>query len=153
MQPIQESPNMSTPTPFQGDKAYVGLDVLLFIVSGIWSYVLMPARVTEAIEKMKGTPQEGKVSPEMMNTMTLGFTGGCMCIGLVISIFLWVNMIKGKKWAFIVMIVFQVLGIAGGAFGLAGVGMGVALLGLITGVIKLGYLIMRMIGKVGPALV
>ena len=153
MQPIQDPPNMSAPTSFKGDKAYVGLDVLLFIVTLVWSYVLMPARITEAMEKMKGTPQEGKVSQEVMQTMTMGFTGGCMCIGLVISIFLWMNMIKGKKWAFIVMIIFQILGIAGGAMGLSGVGAGIAIVGLITGLVKLVYLIMRMIGKVGPTLV
>lgn len=134
-----------------GDKAFVGLDVLLYIVSSAWAFMLAPSRVDEAMVKMQGQPNSANVSREMIEAWTMGFTGGCLCISLIIYIFLWLNMLKGKKWAFITMLVFVILGIGGGAMGMSGVGMGIAIMGLVTGLVKLVYIIMRMIGKVGPS--
>ena len=84
-----------------GDKAFVGLDVLLYIVSSAWAFMLAPSRVDEAMVKMQGQPNSANVSREMIEAWTMGFTGGCLCISLIIYIFLWLNMLKGKKWAFI----------------------------------------------------
>jgi hypothetical protein len=159
MNPEQPQMSMSQPPEgrvpsgsFQGDKVFVGLDVLLYIASAAWSFMLTQSRVDEALERMKGTPNDGKVSREMIEAWTLGFTGGCMCLFLVIYIFLWLNMVKGKKWAFIAMIFFTLIGLAFAGMGMSGVGMGLAVTGIVTGLVKLVYLIMRSVGKIGPRL-
>jgi len=104
------------------------------------------------MKKIAETPNAGKMSREMMEAWTLGFTGGCTCIFLIILIFLWINMLKGKKWAFITTIVFLLLGIGLSIMGMSSAGMGVAVFGLATGIVKLAYTLMRTLGKVGPAL-
>ena len=145
-------PGGASPEPYGGDKVYVGLDILFFLINAGWSWALMPARIDEAMKRMAEQPNGANVSREMIATWSMVGTGGCMCIGLVIGIFLWLNVIKGKKWAFIVTLVFLLLGLLASAMGLSGVGMPLAIFGLVTSAGRVVYVLMRMLGRVGPAL-
>ncbi len=140
--------------PFKGDKIYVIGDFIAFLIGIGINIVNFPAVFAETLKRTQENAKPGTKLPsdEMFQTIMMATTGCIFVVILGISILLWVNMIKGKKWAFIVSIVFLILGLAMGAAGLAGAGAMGAMFGLSVGVIKLVYCILRMIGKVGPAL-
>lgn len=100
---------------------------------------------------MAAGPNAGKgPSAETMQMIMMASTGGCTCIMLILYIFIWVNMLKGRNWAFIVNIAFTALGLVMSVFGMSGAGMPLAILGLTTAAAKLVYNIMRVAGKLGP---
>ncbi|MBS1701306.1 MAG: hypothetical protein JST12_06585 [Armatimonadetes bacterium] len=153
MPPMQ--PDLRMPYRYQafiGDKILIGLDAVLFFVSIGWRLQLMPATTDEAMQKMAEQGNGQKVSREMVETFSYIGLGGCSFVFLIIYIFLWANMLKGKKWAFITMIVLSLLGIVGSSFGLAGAALPLSILGLVTGIVRLIYLGVRMSGAVGPRL-
>ena len=161
MNPEQPQPmSMSQPSeggvpsgPFKGDRIYAIGDFLSQIVGSGITFSLIPALKDEALKKMAESPNGAqKVDPDMIGTFLMGYIGCVGIFSLIISIFLWINMIKGKKWAFIVSIVLMVLFIGMGAMGLSGAGAMGAVFGIGVGLVKLVYCIMRMIGKVGPEL-
>jgi hypothetical protein len=163
MNPEQPQPmSMSQPPeggvpagPFKGDKMYAIGDFLALIIGTGINIFKMPEVAAEALKKAQENAKPGAQAPtaEMIQMfMTIG-TGCVVVVSLAISIFLWINMIKGRKWAFIVSIVLIVLGIGLGALGLAGAGAIGAMFGMAVGVVKLAYCVMRMVGKVGPTLI
>jgi hypothetical protein len=159
----QEQPqpmSMSQPTerglssgPFKGDKIYVIGDLVAFFASLGISLAQMPAVVNEALKKAADSPNGGKApDAAMIETFIMAFTGCVFVMIFAISIFLWMNIWKGKKWAFIVSIVLLVLGLGMSGMGLSGAGALGAIFGLGVGLVKLVYCILRTIGKVGSPL-
>lgn len=151
---MSQPPEGGVPSgPFKGDRVYVFADLVAFFVSLGISFTQMPAMVEEAkkkaAENSNGGPQP---DPAMMQTVMMGFTGCVFVVVLAISIFLWMNIWKGKKWAFIVSVVLLILALGMSAFSISGAGAMGAIFGLGVGLVKLVYCIMRMIGKVGPEL-
>ncbi len=150
-EPNYENQLPAKPGGFTLDKAYVGVDALLMIANTAWSFMLIPARTDETIRQMATGPNAGKgPSAETMQMIMMATTGGCTCMFLILYIFLWINMIKGRNWAFITNIVFCALGVVLSVFGLAGAGMPLAIFGMVTGAAKLVYNVMRVSGKLGP---
>ena len=159
MQPPPEDSNYPRPDgtmgkyqPFQGDKIYVIAELLLFLIGLGATFALMPGLTDEAMKN--AAAQSGpKVDPDMMRNIMMGTMGCMFVVCLPISIFVWINMWKGKKWAFIVSMVLLLLGILGQVRNLSSPTM--MMFGIFTAVTLVArfiYVLMRMIGKVGPAL-
>ena len=136
--------------PFKGDKIFVILDVLLFLIGFGFMFAMMPTMMDEA---MKNQPTTGpKTDPAMMQNIMYG---SIACMGIVclpISIFVWINIVKGRQWAFIVMLVLAILGVLGNVTSLGGPAAGFAIGSMLLSLAKVVYGIMRMTGKVGPSL-
>ena len=137
--------------PFVGDKIYAGLDFITVLIGTGLTFSVMPTLAAEAMKKAAENPKAGQQpSLEMMQTIMMGFMGCVTVVILAISILLWMFMIKGKNWAFIVSVVLIALGILMNIGGLAGAAAMSAMFGMAVGACKLVYCILRMIGKVGP---
>ena len=147
-------PDLTPAGSFKGDKMYAIGDFLGLVIGTGISIFKMPEVAAETLKKAQDNAKPGAPAPtEQMIQMFMTIGTGCVVVvSLVISIFLWINMIKGKKWAFIVSIVLILLAMLLGVFGLAGAGAMGAIFGMGVGLVKLVYCIMRIIGKVGPAL-
>ena len=150
MQPIQESPDMPIQGKFKGDQIYVILDVLLFLAGYIVTFVMMGAITDEAFKNSQSQGQ--KVPIETIQAITMGFIGCTAVVCAPINIVFWINMLKGKKWAFISMLVLIIIGVLMSATRLSGPLMGWTVFTLAFGLGKAIYCGMRVAGKVGPAL-
>jgi hypothetical protein len=159
MQPPQDPTNYPRPdgtigkyVPFQGDKIYVIIELLLFLIGIGVTFALMPGLTDEALKN--AAAQTGpKVDPDMMRNIMMGTMGCAFVVCLPISIVVWINMWKGKKWAFIVSIILLILGLLSQIRNFGSPTM--MTFGIVTTVTLLArfiYVLMRMIGKVGPAL-
>lgn len=160
--------------PFKYDKIYVFADIALFSIFLLGMMSLMQVITDEAIKKasMGNGPNFDPAMAQNFATVFIGFMLVCCA---PISIAMWIFIWKGKKWAFIVSIVllciftlFQFKGLGGnpqadqlmdgrnglshlGVFGMAFL-KGFPIFIIVSCFGKLGYLICRIIGKVGPAL-
>ncbi len=138
--------------PFKGDKTYVIADLITLLIGVGIQFSMLPALTADAIKKAQEKSTGGPAPSEsMMQGIMMGGMGCGFIVALAISILLWVNIIKGKKWAFIVSLIFIVIGLLMGMMGLAGPAAMAAIFGMVVGVAKLIYCVMRMAGKVGPA--
>ena len=138
---------------FKGDKIYVVADLIALLVGVGMQFSMLPALTADAMKKAQEKSTGGPAPSEsMMQTIMIGGMGCGFIVALAISIFIWINLVKGKKWAFIVSIVFIILGLGMGALGLAGPAAMASIFGMAVGVAKLIYCVMRMANKVGPAL-
>ena len=137
--------------PFQGDKIYAVVDFLALLIGTGLTFSILPALTDQAIKEAAKNSKGGPApSTEMMQTIMMGSVGCFSVVILAISIFLWLNMIKGKNWAFIVSVVLIAIGILMNISGLIGPAAMSAMFGMAVGACKLVYCILRMIGKVGP---
>lgn len=137
--------------PFKGDKIYVILDLLLFLIGIGVTVALFPQITDQALAEASKNPGP-KADPEMLKNIMMISMGAMFACCLPISGFVWAGMWKGKKWAFIVMLVLTILGLLGQFRNFAGPMMGFAIFSTLMIVAKLAYIIMRMSNKVGPPL-
>ncbi|MBI1333290.1 MAG: hypothetical protein GC165_10475 [Armatimonadetes bacterium] len=142
-------PGMGPYAPFQGDKIYVFADVALFVLGLIMTFVFMPALTQASLEnaRAQGGPQAdpAQIQTFMMIAMGCGFV---VCIP--ITILIWANIWKGKKWAFIVALILAALGILGNIRNMVGPAMMLGLFGMATSVARLVYCTLRAANKLGP---
>ena len=151
MQPIQESPNMSAPTPFQGDKIYVLID-LIFFLSGYAMMLTMFSALTD--EGYKNAVAQGQqVTLAQVQGVTMGIVGCTAVLCAPINIVFWINMIKGKKWSLIAMIVLVAAGLLLSIPRISGPMMAWTIFSIIVSMVKLVYLSMRVAKKFGPDLI
>ena len=159
MQPPQDPANYPRPDgtmgkyqPFQGDKIYVVIELLMFLIGLGITFFLMPGLTDEALKN--AAAQSGpQVDPTMMKNIMMGTMGCMFVVCRPISIFVWINMWKGKKWAFIVVLVLLILGLLGQIRNFQSPTMMMfAIFTTVTLVARFIYVIMRMTGKVGPPL-
>ena len=143
--------NPGPSAPFKGDKIYVILDLLLFLIGLGITFYLMPQLTDQALADAASRPGP-KADPNMIRTIMMASIGCGFAVCLPITGFVWASMWKGKKWAFIVMLVLTILGLLGQFRNFGGPMMGYAIFSTVTIAAKFVYLISRMIGKVGPAL-
>lgn len=142
---------MGPSQPFQGDKIYVGIEIATVAIGFIMFYFMMPSILSQVIQQM-GENSNGPKPSVAFVQMIMNFGLGCgLIIAIPIEYFILSGIWKGKRWAFIVSVVFMALGL------LSQIGnfdkyLLLSIYGFIQNGAKLVYCIMRMSGKVGTPL-
>lgn len=135
--------------PFQGDKIYVGIDALLTLVGFGMMFAMAPMVAEESMKQQANSPQ--KMDPAMMQNIIYGMFGCMAVVCIPVGIFLWIFMLKGKTWAFIVSLVLAILGVLNAVYGaVSGPMVAFSIFGILTGIVRSVYLGMRVGGMLGP---
>ncbi len=138
--------------PFQGDKIYVVIEFLIFVISVGATMALMPGITDEALKNAASQSNGKPMDPDTMRNIMMGIMGCGFALCLPISIFVWANIWKGKKWAFIVSIVLLILGLLSQIRNFwSPTMMMLSIFTTVTLLARFVYVLMRLIGKVGPA--
>ena len=118
-----------------------------------YTFSMMGAITDDAMAKAQAQNSGGpKIDPGMMQNIMMGTMGCMFLVCLPITAFVWVNMWKGKKWAFITMLVLQILGLLGSMRNLSGPLMAFTVGSMILVLARIIYCSMRLAKSVGPPL-